>query len=156
MSTFGFMRGMYINHSPQGSTRNRPSHISLMSVPKDRCRWVGVFRAPAHLSTEEFERGFADMAREIATVPAARDNMSWKEVSFANSHFNEEIIALGLPVADRVALLIGEAESYDEMRRVAKDPEVLRIITEARTNIGIGEGSMVFTADVLVTLGKSE
>ncbi|KAJ7439031.1 hypothetical protein B0H11DRAFT_2293558 [Mycena galericulata] len=126
-----------------------------MSEQKDRCRWVGVFRAPAHLSRNEFEQGFSDMAREIAAVPAARENMLWKEVSFANPRFDAEIIALGLPAVDRVALLIGEAESYEQMRRVAEDPEIHRIITEAQKDIGIGEGSMVFTADVLVTLDRS-
>ncbi|KAJ7782686.1 hypothetical protein B0H16DRAFT_1877220 [Mycena metata] len=81
-----------------------------MSIQNKRCRWIGVFKAPEHLSSQEFEHGFIEMAREIAAIPVAQGNMTWKEVSFSNNKFDAQIKALGLPVADRVALLIGEAE----------------------------------------------
>ncbi|KAJ6522221.1 hypothetical protein DFH09DRAFT_1372768 [Mycena vulgaris] len=126
-----------------------------MSTHKDRCRWIGVFKAPPHLSKEEFEQGLTAMARALAAVPTAQANMLWKEVSFANNLFDTEIRGLGLPTTGGVALLIGEAENYEKMRQVAEDPEIGRIVAEGRQRIGMGEGSMVFTADVLPTIDKS-
>ncbi|KAJ7039024.1 hypothetical protein C8F04DRAFT_1179014 [Mycena alexandri] len=118
-----------------------------MSAQDERCRWIGVFKTPEHLSTQEFEHGFIEMAREIAAVPAAQENMMWKEVSFSNNQFDAQIKVLGLPVADRVTLLIGEAESYEQMQKVAEDPEVGRVISQACKAIGIGEGiDMIYTS----------
>jgi hypothetical protein len=51
-----------------------------MSVDSSPCRWIGVFKAPADLSTEEFMSRFAEMGRQLAKVPALQKHMKWKEV----------------------------------------------------------------------------
>ncbi|KAJ6461733.1 hypothetical protein C8R45DRAFT_1220694 [Mycena sanguinolenta] len=117
------------------------------------CRWIGVFKAPADLSTEEFMSRVSEMGRELAKVPALQQHMKWKEVSLANKEFDEEIRDLGFPTEDRVALLIGEAETIEDMRKIARDPTLKEIVQRGIKELGIGAGSMVFTADILRTHG---
>ncbi|KAJ7503826.1 hypothetical protein B0H11DRAFT_1904066 [Mycena galericulata] len=136
-----------------------------MSFHTDRGRVVGIYKAPAHLSRDEFESKCQAWVDALLALPIAKNLIKF-EMSFATDTFEESIQALNVGTHQSMVVLIVEARSDEQVEEASRsfpsqfemltgirDPGLEKVMKEWMETLGLAD-SWSFHAKVITKLEK--
>ncbi|KAF8124867.1 hypothetical protein K438DRAFT_1892670 [Mycena galopus ATCC 62051] len=116
---------------------------TLIDVPalnpeseSNRKRVMCVLKVPGHMSSDEFNR-------------RARANIVKGALWLQNDNIEKHLQALGRGPAERVYIILVEAETWENMEAYLADPEVQKCIADGTKDAAWQEDSYRFAADVI-------
>ncbi|KAJ7910310.1 hypothetical protein B0H13DRAFT_1876845 [Mycena leptocephala] len=121
------------------------------SNEKDRMVAVGIYKAPANLSKEEFETKITSFVDRMLAVPIAQKNFLKFEIIYQNELLNQHIKAFDLPEAPTSVWLTVEFETEAHCAEILTDPMFAKAFAEAEEFVSCATG---FVADVVTRIDR--
>ncbi|KAJ7860175.1 hypothetical protein B0H13DRAFT_2355706 [Mycena leptocephala] len=121
------------------------------SNKKDRMVAVGIYKAPANLSKEEFETKITSFVDRMLAVPIAQKNFLKFEIIYQNELLNQHIKAFDLPEAPTSVWLTVEFETEAHCAEILTDPMFAKAFAEAEEFVSRATG---FVADVVTRIDR--
>ncbi|KAJ7024146.1 hypothetical protein C8F04DRAFT_1192681 [Mycena alexandri] len=87
-----------------------------------RTRIIGIHKAPAHLSRQDMETKYRDLASAFASLPIAQEHGLKYEVCFANGKFDENVHDINLHGFEVTVVSILETKSDEALEKVEYHP----------------------------------
>ncbi|KAF8150457.1 hypothetical protein K438DRAFT_1865435 [Mycena galopus ATCC 62051] len=129
---------------------------TLIDVPalnpeseSNRKRVMCVLKVPGHMSSDEFNRRARAVDEALAELPATRKNIVKGALWLQNDNIEKHLQALGRGPAERVYIILVEAETWENMEAYLTDPEVQKCIADGTKDAAWQEDSYRFAADVI-------
>ncbi|KAJ6498235.1 hypothetical protein DFH09DRAFT_1446916 [Mycena vulgaris] len=107
-----------------------------MHPTKAAC-FIGIHKAPAHLSRTEFEAKVDALGDAIAALPVAQKNLLKLDIMSQNTQMDKWMQTVGLPVPAPTVML--------------KDPALQKLFAES-DNFGFRQGANAFAADIITKI----
>ncbi|KAJ7443932.1 hypothetical protein B0H11DRAFT_2090248 [Mycena galericulata] len=98
------------------------------SFRKERCVWLGIHKAPYHLSTEEFKARIEKFVEGWLALSVVRNTTLKVEMILTNDLLTPHAKADGIPIPLPGAIVTSEFGSPDHIMAVASDPAVKQFI----------------------------
>jgi len=114
---------------------------------------IGIYRAPDHISREEFEANMKKLGDNVRPLPAAQNNLLKLNMIYQNNKLSKSIQGIGLPEAPATVLVTAECNSAAHLAAYMLDPEVARLVAECEP-FGLHAGACAFSADVVTRIDK--
>ncbi|KAJ7233274.1 hypothetical protein B0H12DRAFT_1144054 [Mycena haematopus] len=115
----------------------------------NRKRVVCVLKVPGHMSPVEFNRRARAVDVALAALPATRKNIVKGSLWFQNDNIETHLQAFGRGPAERVYVILVEAETWENMQAYLTDPEVQKCIADGTKDAAWQQDSYRFAADVI-------
>ncbi|KAJ6585968.1 hypothetical protein B0H19DRAFT_1250717 [Mycena capillaripes] len=115
---------------------------------------VAIFKAPPHLSKDEFQTQIQALITSLIALPAAKRGFVKFEVWQQNE--SADLQTLGFPVAEHTIVIHAAGENYETMIEFTRDAEVQKLLAESGRNISFHEDSVWFSADVIPVVENYE
>ncbi|KAF7377960.1 hypothetical protein MSAN_00219900 [Mycena sanguinolenta] len=125
------------------------------SVQKHSFTVIGVHKAPANLSKQEFEAKVGKLCDSMAALPVAKKNFLSLDAIFHDSVVDAHMKELGWGEAQPCAVLMAVFETFDNFTEYFQDPAVQNLLADADEDFAFRSASSVFSADVVTRIGVS-
>jgi len=100
-----------------------------MSFRQDRVRLLALLKRTPSLSKEEFSKYWVEThANLLLSVPIVQKNLLKYEQAHANDAIAQNLRQAGLPISEWDGMAVFEAESYDKIMEVLRDPEYIKVV----------------------------
>ncbi|KAJ7743350.1 hypothetical protein B0H16DRAFT_1889955 [Mycena metata] len=96
-----------------------------------RTRIIGIHKAPAHLSPQDMEKKYRDLASAFASLPIVKQYCLKYEVCFANGKFEEHVRDINLHGFEVTVVSIVETESDEALKKIMTDPAFQKVMEGA-------------------------
>ncbi|KAJ7152108.1 hypothetical protein C8R46DRAFT_1122030, partial [Mycena filopes] len=115
----------------------------------------GIFRRPAHLSTQQFYQTLDQFADSFCALPITKKNTLNYTMWMANNTAADVLQGLNVPVTrDSIVVVVFEGKSFEAVMEIAKGSE-LKELTKGLEKSGVLDGAYWFSADSVIRCNKA-
>ncbi|KAF7346965.1 hypothetical protein MVEN_01449300 [Mycena venus] len=132
---------------------DHPPPPPSMSTRKDLCCSIGIHRAPAYLSKDEFTARMSALADALCAVPVVQKNLVKFDVITRTNILEGQGTAMQMSEPQPIVLFLHEYETGEHMVEVLADPNVQKLVAEAE-EFGFQTGGTSFGVNVVTKMQR--
>ncbi|KAJ7153936.1 hypothetical protein C8R43DRAFT_1001532 [Mycena crocata] len=122
----------------------------MTSIKTASC-FMGIHKAPAHLTREEFEAKADALGNAIAALPIAQKCLLKLDIISQNTLMDNHMKSVGLPTPAPTVVMSAEYESLDHLDALLRDPALQKLFAEA-DDFDFRKNATAFAADIITKI----
>jgi hypothetical protein len=125
--------------------------------PKDRLRFLWVYKIPEHISKEQYEPKFHKFFEDYAAYPLAQKNYVKLEKWVPNDALQDHLHLFGNPPPEPTFISYGEFENWENVNAVTEreDTTTVKVILDAKRDFDFNTHASASCVDVVTKLDRS-